>query len=149
MYERILVAIDGSPAADVALTEAVQLAKVHRAALRIAHVIVRRPAESDAEADLGGASADPAAAGRVMLAEAAAFAKKAGLAVEIRLLEIEFEQRVVDALAEEAQAWPADLLVLGTHGRRPPSRFRLGRVAEALALTAPEPVLLVPERVRE
>jgi nucleotide-binding universal stress UspA family protein len=34
-------------------------------------------------------------------------------------------------------------------GRRPASRFRLGRVAEALALTAPEPVLLVPERLRE
>jgi nucleotide-binding universal stress UspA family protein len=144
MYSRILVAIDGSPAADVALTEAVRVASAHRAALRIAHVIAHRAEGSVEDAAVCGASADSAArAGRAMLAEAAAFAKKAGLTVEIRLLEIEGDQRIVDVLAEEAKAWPADLVVLGTHGRRPPNRFRLGSVAEALALTAPEPVLLV------
>lgn len=35
-------------------------------------------------------------------------------------------------IAAEADAWGADLLVLGTHGRSGPSRFLIGSVAEAV-----------------
>lgn len=151
MYQRILVGIDGSRTADLALTEAVGLAKTQDAAVRIAHVID----VTDTGVDLGvlphaQIRAAKAKAGREILAEAAAFAKKAGLRVETRLLEIErLDQRVVDVLAEEAKAWPADLVVIGTHGRRELNRRMLGSVADELARIAPEPVLLVRDAAPE
>ena len=42
-----------------------------------------------------------------------------------------------------AEALRADLIVMGTHGRRGVSRLVLGSVAESVARTAPCPVLLV------
>ncbi len=151
MYSRILVAIDGSRTADVALTEAVELAKTHNAALRILHVIdaTRTAVEADSVwyADI---RAEIAKAGRAMLAEAESFARRAGLRVETRLLEIErADQRIVEVLAEEAKAWPAELVVIGTHGRRGLNRLLLGSVADEFVRIAPEPVLLVREASTE
>ncbi len=42
-----------------------------------------------------------------------------------------------------ARAWGADLIVLGTHGRRGLARVLMGSDAEQIARTAPVPVLLV------
>ena len=39
MYQRILVAVDGSDSSNRALSEAIDLAKVHHATLRIINVI--------------------------------------------------------------------------------------------------------------
>ena len=47
---------------------------------------------------------------------------------------------LIDATATELGA---DLIVMGTHGRRGVSRLLLGSVAESVARTAPCPVLLV------
>jgi nucleotide-binding universal stress UspA family protein len=128
----------------LALTEAVQLAKTQNATLRIVHVI--DATDTRAYPDLVSVSEISNAklnAAREILTEAAAFAKKAGLHVEIRLLEIErLDQRIVEVLAEEANAWPADLVVTGTHGQRGLNRL-LGSVAEELVRTAAQPVLLV------
>lgn len=49
-------------------------------------------------------------------------------------------------IVREARALPADLIVMGTHGRGGFKRFLLGSVAEALLRTAPCPVLVVPLR---
>ena len=46
-------------------------------------------------------------------------------------------------ITETAKQVAADLIVMGTHGRRGVSRLVLGSVAEAMARTAPCPVLLV------
>lgn len=48
------------------------------------------------------------------------------------------------AIVHEARAWSADLLVLGTHGRRGAARFLAGSVAETVLRTAPCSVLVVP-----
>jgi nucleotide-binding universal stress UspA family protein len=145
MYDRILVAIDGSRTGDVALTEAVRLAKVHAATLRIVHVIDVVGFEGDV-VPLDDFRALRMKAGRAILDEAAAFSRGAGLRVETRLLEIDDSaQRIVEVLAEEAKAWPADLAVIGTHGRRGLNRLMLGSVAEEFARVAAEPVLLVRE----
>lgn len=47
------------------------------------------------------------------------------------------------AILAAAKEFHADLIVMGTHGRRGVSRLMLGSVAESVARTAPCPVLLV------
>jgi nucleotide-binding universal stress UspA family protein len=55
--------------------------------------------------------------------------------------------REIDDVAREMRA---DLIVLGTHGRRGVARVILGSVAEKVVRTSPVPVLTVhPETARE
>ena len=44
---------------------------------------------------------------------------------------------------KEAQAWPADVIVCGTHGRRGIRRIVMGSDAEYIVRHSPVPVLLV------
>jgi nucleotide-binding universal stress UspA family protein len=52
-----------------------------------------------------------------------------------------------DAIAAEARSWDANLIVVGSHGRRGLSRWVLGSVTEQLLRHAPVSVLVVPVRV--
>lgn len=146
MYERILVAVDGSETSQRALSEAVALATVHRAQVRIVHVV------DIASLYLGEAyyagtdrlEAVLSEAGNRILAAAETTAKRAGLPTESRLIETEaLDGRVADMIVREAKAWPAALIVVGTHGRRGLSHLFLGSVAEGVMRTAPAPVLLI------
>ena len=51
-----------------------------------------------------------------------------------------------DVILEEAQKWPADLIVVGSHGRRGFRRLLLGSVSEAVAMNAPCSVVVVRAR---
>ena len=53
--------------------------------------------------------------------------------------------RVCDVVVEQAKEFGADLIVLGTHGRRGVSRLLVGSDAEQIVRVAPVPVLLVRE----
>ncbi|MGH8227391.1 MAG: universal stress protein [Steroidobacteraceae bacterium] len=59
-----------------------------------------------------------------------------------RLIEV-FGERVGEAIVTEAKAWPAHLIVCGTHGRRGMRRLLLGSDAEHIVRDSPVPVLLV------
>ena len=50
---------------------------------------------------------------------------------------------VSDVILDEARKWWADLIVMGTHGRRGINRRLLGSDAERVLRSAPVPVLLV------
>ena len=65
-----------------------------------------------------------------------------GVAVDAVLLE-SFAARVSDLVVEQALGWKADLIVIGTHGRRGVRRMLLGSDAEQILRQAPVPVLLV------
>jgi nucleotide-binding universal stress UspA family protein len=54
-----------------------------------------------------------------------------------------FGRRVADQVVTHAKAWPADLIVMGTHGRRGIRRLLMGSDAELVLRTSPVPVLLV------
>jgi nucleotide-binding universal stress UspA family protein len=54
-----------------------------------------------------------------------------------------FAKYVYDVIEEEATRWPADLVVIGTHGRRGIRRLLLGSVAEGLTRISSRPILLV------
>jgi nucleotide-binding universal stress UspA family protein len=48
-----------------------------------------------------------------------------------------------EVLLEEAKSWGADLIVVGSHGRRGLKRFLLGSVSEAVAMNAHCSVVVV------
>jgi nucleotide-binding universal stress UspA family protein len=66
----------------------------------------------------------------------------AGIKVDT-LLRDSFEGRVCDLVVDSAKAWPADVIVIGTHGRRGVGRLLIGSDAEQIVRYARVPVLLV------
>ncbi|MBN9287995.1 MAG: hypothetical protein BGO43_00615 [Gammaproteobacteria bacterium 39-13] len=52
-------------------------------------------------------------------------------------------QKIAENIINEAKSWPADLIIIGTHGRRGVHRFLLGSIAESVVRISPVPVLLI------
>jgi nucleotide-binding universal stress UspA family protein len=146
MFKRILVAVDASQTGERALQTAIGLATESQARLRIVHAVdvanVNLGAEFPAQPEVAEGIVK---AGQEILDRAEASAAAAGLASETNLVRIDtLNLRIPEAIAHDAEAWPADLIVIGTHGRRGLSRLFLGSVAEGVARVATKPVLLVP-----
>lgn len=145
MYQRILVAVDGSDTAKQALREATRLAKDQRAELRLIHVIDETLITWDESGTMGETATLLEAlrkAGQTIADKALAQMREAGLKAQVVLPET-FGERVASVIAEEARRWPADLIVIGTHGRRGVDRLLLGSVAEGVVRLSAKPVLLV------
>ena len=145
-YRRILAAVDGSPASRKGLREAIRLAKAERARLFILHVVDEYPAFAALDGMMAGApGADLVPAlregGKRVLAKGKAAAQKAGLPAKPILRE-GFGPAAYP-IVREAKKIRADLIVLGTHGRRGLRRLVLGSDAEQVVRTAAVPVLLV------
>jgi nucleotide-binding universal stress UspA family protein len=145
MFKRILIAVDSSETAALVLQTALGLAAGWQAQLRIVHVVdlaninlgadfVDQPRGADELVKRGGE----------ILERAGQTAASSGVAFESQLVTIEtLRPGVADAIASDAEAWAADLIVIGTHGRRGLQRLVLGSVAEGVARAAAVPVLLV------
>lgn len=145
MYERILVPVDGSPTSLRGLDEAVRLATLTHASLRLIHVVDDLPLALSAEAyspNLGELVTLLREGGETILRDARAKVAATGIPVDTVLRDT-FEGRVCDQVIDAAKDWQADLIVLGTHGRRGPGRVLLGSDAEQILRLAPVPVLLV------
>ena len=145
MFKRILVAVDGSHTSELALQEAIKLAGEVRAQLRIVHVVdnvnLNLSAEFPNPSEIWDAMLK---GGQAILHKAGAAATAAGIAVESGLIEIDtLGHRLPEMIAADADAWPADLIVIGTHGRRGLSHLLLGSVAEGVVRVATKPVLLI------
>jgi nucleotide-binding universal stress UspA family protein len=138
-----MVAVDGSDTAERGLQTAIALAKDQQARLAIVYVIdlviifeFGEPSVTYAESAREFA--------RKTIERARMTAQAAGIEPEVQSPEIAtIGYRVADTLAQLARDWKADLLVVGTHGRRGVSRLLLGSVAEHVARAAPCPLLLV------
>jgi nucleotide-binding universal stress UspA family protein len=148
MYRRILVPVDGSSTSTAGLDEAIRLAKNQHARLRLVHVVDEYVAYQSY--DMSGAALYYAGdlidslreSGRKMVDKAAARVRKHGITAEAAIFE-NVAGRVADFIIAEAGKWRADLIVMGTHGRRGMNRLVLGSDAEIVVRTAPVPVLLV------
>ena len=145
MYQRILVPIDGSPTALQGLAEAIRLAQMSAGQLRLLHVVDElsiimgmAPYATPPE-DL---FATMRKQGQSVLDQAREQAIGQKVAADGVLLE-SMGGRLADLVVEQARSWPADLIVLGTHGRRGLGRMLLGSDAEQILRNAPVPVLLV------
>ena len=145
MYQRILIPIDGSETSKLGLAEALRLAKLCAAKVRLVHVVDQLKYVTGFEtfaaynADLLPLMEE---AGEQVLQAGRELAASAGVEVET-LLFTSPVQRVCDIVVEQARTWKADLIVIGTHGRRGVGRLLLGSDAEQILRLAPVPVLLV------
>ena len=145
MFKRVIVAVDGSSTSKRALRVAAELAGERQAALCITHVVdLSSLYLSEAPIDLTELEASALKSGKQVLEHASAIVQKQGLQPEVRLLEVSnVGERVADVIARFAKRWKADLIVIGTHGRRGISHLFLGSVAESVLRIAPTLVLLV------
>jgi len=146
MYKRIAVAIDGSKTSDTALGEAIKLAGEMGSTLLLLHVCEELPIMWEPDGmnavpmqDIMKAITD---AGNALLEKCKKRVASQGLGVETNLVE-SFGGRIGGIISEEAQKWNADLLVVGTHGRRGFEHLLMGSVAEGVIRTASMPVLLI------
>ncbi len=145
MYERILVPVDGSATANIGLEEAIKLAQLTGATVRLIHVVEELILATGYEGyafDTAGLLESLLKAGKGVLEQAKAKVEAAGVKVETVMVE-RMASRASDAVIDEAVQWKAELIVIGTHGRRGMSRIILGSDAEQIVRLSPVPVLLV------
>jgi nucleotide-binding universal stress UspA family protein len=149
MFRRILVPLDGSLTSRRGLEEAIALAKDQRARIRLLHVVDDRLATQGFDATMYV----PAnyideflqalrAQGRRLLARAEARVRQARIRVDTALVET-LGAGVAECILAQTKKWKADLVVLGTHGRRGLTRIVLGSDAEGVVRETRVPVLLV------
>jgi|APIni6443716594_1056825.scaffolds.fasta_scaffold185030_2 nucleotide-binding universal stress UspA family protein len=130
MFTKILAAIDGKDASMKALMEAKAMAVSSHGTLRIVYVATE---DTDQKVSLR------------LLAQAKS-AVDDGVTIDTRVLHTEAVYGVtgiVDALANGAREWGADLVVVGTSHRRGLGRWVIGSVAEQLIAKVDASVLLV------
>jgi nucleotide-binding universal stress UspA family protein len=144
MYQRILVPVDGSHTSTLGLQEAIRIAIDQRARLFLLSVVDELVIAQNFEGlinagDLIDALRD---AGNKALKNAMALVKQHDLKAESTVIET-VGDRVSDIIVREAKKCKADLIVMGTHGRRGFNRMVLGSDAEGVLRTAPVPVLMV------
>lgn len=144
MYQRILVPVDGSSTAARGLVEAMRLAKDQDAKLRVIHVVNELMMIASYEGTIYSGELIEALreSGRAILSKAAAQVKAAGMQVETELLEAH-GGHAGDVIVKDADQWKADIIVLGTHGRRGLGRLVMGSDAEQVLRQANVPVLMV------
>ena len=144
-YKRILVPVDGSRASNRGLREAIRLAKGQNASLQLVHVV------DEHTVLVSGAEIGPYMANLMMvlrkwgsqvLRNAEALVRKRGLKCTTVLLEAQTTP-AADLIVRQARKSGADLIVIGTHGRRGVKRLLMGSDAEQIVRTASVPVMLV------
>ena len=146
-YRRILVPVDGSATSGAGLKQALALAKDQHAKVKLLHVVDEFHAFSTPDGGLnaGAILASLKRGGRELLDRAVRTASARGVEPESALVE-NLSGRVADVVVQQAKRWHADLIVMGTHGRRGMNRALLGSDAEMVVRQAPVPVLLVRSR---
>lgn len=154
LFRRILVPIDGSPTSVHGLEAAIALAKDQGARVCLLHVVdafvVTQSFEYAMYVPAGDVDRFVNALreeGRRLLAKAAAKLRRRRIEGETVLLET-LGRRAAELIVKQATKWHADVIVLGTHGRRGLSRVLMGSDAEMVVREAPVPVLLVRSKRR-
>lgn len=141
LFRNILFATDLSPASDPAFDQSIRLAKETGAHLWIAHAYdIARVIDAGF---VSGVDDEWDARARTGVET-----RLGPLVDRARSEGVEADRLVVDgapdvAIVEAAQERGADLIVMGTHGRRGFSRLFLGSVASRVIASAPCPVMSV------
>ena len=143
MFKHILIPVDGSPTSMQAVAKAAGLAKAFGSALTAIYVIDPYPF-TGVGTDFAYGQAQYLEAATAEANEAIKSAREtleaAGLAVQTRVVESHTAWR---GILETATAIGADLVVMGSHGRRGLEKLVLGSVAQRVLAHATLPVLVV------
>ena len=136
MYKKVMVAIGNDESSPFALQEALHIASRDGAKLCVVHAAAEADDEESKKNEQAG----------VALLEQARSSAGAQAQAEIRLLNDVGEyglNSIAEVIANAAAEWGADLLVVGTKGRRGLERLVIGSVAEKLVHTVEISILLV------
>jgi len=143
-YKRILVAVDNSTYSMKAAKTGFSIAHRFRATVGLLYVVDR--SKEVVSADLG---ITPEQSQTVLLNEA-----ENTIAQYIRLYDgiDKVERFTPEGVPEQeiiniAKEWPADMIVMGTHGRSAIRKMLTGSVAEYVIRHATVPVLIIPPRM--
>jgi nucleotide-binding universal stress UspA family protein len=148
-FNTILCPIDFSAISTRALAYATALARWYHADLEVLHAAPLLEADGEQAQRAGAvgvAHVGPALlrASRQQLSEQIERAIAAAGTSEVKATALVLEGPAHDVIVSRSRALPADLLVMGTHGRRGFSRQLLGSVTEAVLRHVACPVLTVP-----
>ena len=148
MYSNIVCAIDGSDLSTKALTHAIALAG--KLGARLTAVTVTEPSviiapgaeimmvdTSSILAELDKAKAESA---KGVLADAEKLAGAAGIALSVKHMP---DAPAAEGIIKSAKTAGADLIVMGSHGRRGLGRLLLGSQAAEVLAHADIPVLII------
>lgn len=141
MFKKILVPVDGSATSTKAVDLALRMAQDDQASVRLLHCI-DDTSFLDAYEYSSELIQQARQAGQKILNDGQAAAKKLGVNADTLLLE-RAGQRLGHSVADAVGGWGADLVVVGSHGRRGIGRLLLGSGSEQILRDSPVPVLLV------
>ncbi len=144
MYKRILVPVDGSETSMLGLLEAIKIAQSDGCQLCLFHVVNELILDYSYGAQLSGMNVMESLReeGNAILRRAEDLARRQSVPVESMQVEC-VGGPAADSIVAQASKWRADLIVMGTHGRRGLRRLAMGSDAEAVVQQSSVPVLLV------
>ena len=144
MYSKILVPIDGSETSFCGLREAIKIAKSQGSQIRLLHIVNEFMFDYTYSPGIYASNVLEALreSGRRVVNDAEAMLRQQGIEPQSVMLET-IGGPAADLILEQAKQWPADLIVMGTHGRRGIARVAMGSDAEEVVRASPVPVLLV------
>jgi nucleotide-binding universal stress UspA family protein len=143
MYKKILVPVDGSTTSTRGLDEAIRFAQATGATIDLAHVVDEFIiAAGEAPAAWRQLSDVLRESGEKVLADAEALLRQHNVPFTSELLKAT-GGGAARTIVDHAKKVSADLIVMGTHGRRGLRRLTLGSDAEIVLRSSPVPVLMV------
>jgi nucleotide-binding universal stress UspA family protein len=146
MFKHLLVPLDGSGLAEVALSSAVSLAQQFDSKLSLLRVV--RPPEVTGQTSGGVAHGEFVAdlrqralsEARQYLHSQQGILRQQGLHVDILVVE---GRNVAELILDNMVALEVDIIVMSTHGRGGLSRWVFGSVADKVLRRAEVPILLI------
>jgi nucleotide-binding universal stress UspA family protein len=144
-FQRILLAVDGSAGSLQATRLALRLAASRGAALRVVAVV--RKDRAGPLVDRAGAGSSAGERGRESLEDALAHVVRAGAEAGLTVesaLRVAPDVEPYEVILDEAERWPADLIVVGRGTHHGIGRVLLGSQADHVLEFATLPVLVVP-----
>jgi nucleotide-binding universal stress UspA family protein len=149
IYSKVLIPVDGSAASMAGVHEATRIATTQQAEFRLLHIADEFHWNDTFEPGTAGGTIIETIReeGKRILRDATNVLAAYGLVAECRLID-SHGGPVASRIIHEAAEWPADIIVMGTNGRRGIARWAFGSSADEVSRASPVPVLLVRAGIR-
>ncbi|UVA81949.1 universal stress protein [Pandoraea commovens] len=145
MLKKILVSVDGSHASRLAMLEAIEIAQLSHAEIKAIFIVDDSDTLMDnVYIDRAGLLRSMTAYGQDVLDTCRQLCDSAGVPCVTEIVgKPVMKGRIAQTILAQAAGWHADLIALGTHGRRGLARLVVGSVAQGVVSASTKPVLLM------